>query len=50
MAVEDLRRKGVSPVYLLTDHTGFYERHGWEFLCLAHGDGEERQSRVCIHR
>lgn len=31
MAVEDLRGKGVSPVYLLTDHTGFYERYGWEF-------------------
>lgn len=26
MAVEDLRSEGISPVYLLTDHTGFYER------------------------
>ena len=23
MAVEDLRQKGISPVYLVTDHTGF---------------------------
>jgi len=29
LAVEDLRAKGISPVYLLTDHTGFYERYGW---------------------
>ena len=35
MAVEDLRSKGVSPVYLLTDHTGFYERYGWETRTAA---------------
>ncbi len=29
MAVEELRAKGISPVYLVTDHTGFYERYGW---------------------
>ena len=26
MVVEDLRSKGISPAYLVTDHTGFYER------------------------
>jgi len=50
MAVEDLRKKGISPVYLLTDHTGFYERYGWEFLCMAHGDGESTPSRMYVHR
>ena len=50
MAVEDLRAKGISPVYLLTDHTGFYERYGWQFLCTAMGDGEERPSRMYVHR
>ena len=50
MAVEDLRSKGISPVYLLTDHTGFYERYGWEFLCMVQGDGEEQMSRMYIHR
>lgn len=48
-AVEDLRAKGISPVYLLTDHTGFYERYGWEFLCMARGDGESYQSRMYVH-
>ena len=24
MVIEDLRIKGISPVYLVTDHTGFY--------------------------
>lgn len=50
MAVEELRSKGISPVYLLTDHTGFYERYGWEFYCEAMGDGEERPSRLYIHK
>ena len=49
MAVEDLREKGISPVYLLTDHTGFYERYGFEFYCMAQGDGEETPSRLYIH-
>lgn len=50
MAVEDLRSKGISPVYLLTDHARFYERYGWEFLCMAQGDGEDEPSRMYIHR
>ena len=50
LAVEDLRGKGISPVYLLTDHTGFYERYGWEFFCMVQGDGEPQMSRMYIHR
>ena len=50
MAVEDLRVKGISPVYLVTDHTGFYERYGWEFLCMVQGDGEPDKTRMYIHR
>ena len=44
IAVEDLRSKGISPVYLITDHTDFYERYGWEFHCMAQG------TRLYIHR
>lgn len=50
MAVEDLRSKGISPVYLVTDHTGFYERYGWEFLCMVQGDGEPDMTRMYIHK
>ena len=50
MVVEDLRCKGISPVYLLTDHTGFYEKYGWEFFCMAQGDGEPDMSRMYIHK
>ena len=50
MAVEDLRSKGISPAYLVTDHTGFYERYGWKFLCMVQGDGEPDMTRMYIHR
>ena len=49
MAVDELKAKGISPVYLLTDHTGFYERYGWEFFCMVQGDGEDQMSRMYIH-
>ena len=50
IAVDDLRSKGISPVYLVTDHIGFYERYGWEFYCMVHCDGEPCMSRMYIHR
>ena len=50
MVVEDLRSKGITPVYLVTDHTGFYERYGWEFFCMVQGDGEPEMSRMYIHK
>lgn len=50
MAVKDLKDKGITPIYLLTDHTSFYERYGWEFFCMVQGDGEEELSRMYIHR
>lgn len=50
MVVEDCRKKGISPIYLVTDHTSFYERYGWEFLCMVQGDGEPEMTRMYIHR
>ncbi len=50
MAVEELKLGGISPVYLVTDHIGFYERYGWEFLCMVQCDGETDKSRMYIHR
>lgn len=50
MVVDDMKQKGITPIYLVTDHTGFYERYGWEFLCMVQGDGEEDMTRMYIHR
>lgn len=46
----DMKGKGIDTLYLVTDHTSFYERYGWEFLCMVQGDGEPDMSRMYIHR
>lgn len=50
MVVSDMKSKGITPIYLVTDHEGFYERYGWEFLCMVQGDGEPDMTRMYIHR
>ena len=50
MVVEDMKAKGITPIYLVTDHTSFYERYGWEFLCMVQGDGEDHMTKMYIHR
>lgn len=50
MVVEDMRAKGFIPIYLVTDHIGFYERYGWEFVCMVQGDGEPEMTRLYVHR
>lgn len=46
----DMKKKGIGTLYLITDHTCFYERYGWEFLCMVQGDGEPDMTRMYIHR
>lgn len=50
MVVEDMKAKGITPLYLITDHTNFYERYGWDFLCMVQGDGAPQPTRMYIHR
>ena len=47
-AVADLQSKGIAPVYLVTDHIGFYERYGWEFFCMV--DSADGTSRLYVHK
>lgn len=46
----DMKEKGIASLYLVTDHTSFYERYGWEFLCMVQGDGESDMTRMYIHK
>ena len=46
----DMKNQGVDTLYLVTDHISFYERYGWEFLCMAQGDGEPDMTRLYIHQ
>ena len=50
LVVEDMRAKGITPLYLVSDHIGFYERYGWEFLYMAQGDDEPEMTRVYMHK
>ena len=34
----DLGAIGIPRLYLVTDHTAFYERYGWTFLTMVTGD------------
>lgn len=47
---DDMKEKGIDILYLVTDHTSFYERYGWEFFCMVQGDGEPDMTRMYIHR
>lgn len=47
---KDMKERGIGTLYLVTDHTSFYERYGWEFLCMVQSDGEPEMTRMYIHR
>lgn len=50
MVVEDMKSKGITPIYLITDHTSFYERYGWEFLCMVQEEEHSDMIRMYVHR
>lgn len=49
MVVDDMKNKGISPLYLVTNYIGFYEKYGWEFLCMVQGDDEPEMTRMYVH-
>ena len=45
----DMHNKGIDTLYLITDHTSFYEHYGWKYLC----DVQENSggfARMYIHQ
>ena len=49
LVCRDMKELGIPTLYLVTDHTSFYERYGWEFYCMVQGDGEPELTRLYIH-
>ncbi len=47
---KDMAARGVRTLYLVTDHTSFYERYGWEHLCMVQGDDEPDMARLYVHQ
>lgn len=46
----DMKSLGMNTLYLVTDHTSFYERYGWDFLCMVQGDGEPDMTRMYVYK
>ena len=49
LVCRDMKELGIPTLYLVTDHTSFYERYGWEFYCMVQGDGELGLTRLYVH-
>ena len=49
LVCRDMKELGIPTLYLVTDHTSFYERYGWEFYCMVQGDGEPELTRLYVH-
>lgn len=47
---DDMENKGISPLYLITEHTSFYERYGWEFLCMVKEEDSNNMIRMYVHQ
>ena len=45
----EMQALGEPMLYLLTDHTRFYERYGWQYLCMVQADGDPAPCRVYVH-
>ena len=45
----DMKAQVTSRRSLFTDHTSFYERYGWEFLCMAREE-QGGLARVYVHQ
>lgn len=50
LACRDMRAAGVERLYLVTDHTTFYERYGWTFLCMVQEVPGPGQTRLYTRR
>ena len=49
-ACADMKARGIDTLYLVTDHTTFYERYGWEFLCMVQSEEEPVSLRLYVHK
>lgn len=49
-ACDDFAEKGIDTLYLVTDHDSFYERYGWEFLCMVREEDGQTMARMYRHK
>ena len=49
-ACEDMAEFGIDTLYLVTDHTSFYEKYGWDFLCMVEEAESQNSIRMYVHK
>ena len=49
-ACEDMAKNGIDTLYLVTNHTSFYQRYGWKYYCDVKCDGDDYMSFMYIHK
>ena len=47
--IEDMRTFNIQHLYLITDHTAFYERYGWKFYCMVQEEGTNNMVRMYVY-
>lgn len=45
---DDMKKLGINTLYLVTDHTSFYEKYGWKFMCNV--NGADGITRLYVHK
>lgn len=45
-AINDMRNYNYKCLYLITDHTNFYERYGWKYLCMVQEEDSGQMIRM----
>lgn len=48
-ARQDMCRMGYETLYLVTDHTEFYEKCGWSFLTMVRGEDDIMERMYAVH-
>ena len=47
---DDMKSKGIDTLYLVTEHTSFYEKYGLQFLCMVKSDEDDEMMRMYIYK
>lgn len=48
-ACADMAGFGIGTLYLITEHTSFFEKYGWRFLCMVQEEGTRKPIRMYRH-
>lgn len=46
--IQDMINKNITPLYLITDHTSFYEKYNWKYICDVKTD-DNTMSRMHVY-